>query len=134
MHTWNPGDRVAHATFGTGTVIEHNHDHVTVHFDDHGRKKMAVRYAVLSATDRVSRAPESRRAGSSSERPTDIGYENLNEQVTQRRGPSGATALADVVYVLKCRRCDTEYGVAAADILLRRCPGCMDAPPGLPLP
>lgn len=127
MHTWNPGDRVAHATFGTGTVIEHNHDHVIVHFDAHGRKKMATRYAVLTATDRAARAPEPRRAGSSSERPTDVGYENLNEQVTQRRlGPAGA----DAVFVLRCRRCDTEYGVAAADILLRRCPGCMDGPPG----
>ncbi len=131
MHTWNPGDRVAHATFGTGTVIEHNHDHVIVHFDSHGRKKMATRYAVLTATDRVARAPEPRRSGSLSERPTDVGYENLNEQVTQRRIGQGGAGQADAVYVLKCRRCDTEYGVAAADILLRRCPGCMDGPPGL---
>lgn len=130
MHTWNPGDRVAHATFGTGTVIEHNLDYVIVHFDSVGRKKMALRYAVLTATDRAARAPEQRRAGSSSERPTDVGYENLNEQVVQRRIDAGA---ADAVYVLKCKRCDTEYGVVAADILLRRCPGCMDAPDGLPV-
>ncbi len=131
MHTWNPGDRVAHATFGTGTVIEHNHDHVIVHFDAQGRKTMATRYAVLTATNLAARAPQQRRAGSSSERHTDVGYENLNEQVTQRRSAQGTGEPADVVYVLKCRRCDTEYGVVAADILLRRCPGCMGGPPGL---
>ena len=133
MHTWNPGDRVAHATFGTGTVIELNHDHVIVHFDAHGRKKMATRYAVLTATDRVARAPEARRAGSSSERPTDVGYENLNEQVTQRRLGEPGLAAPDTLYVLKCRRCDTEYVVVAGDIMLRRCPACLDGPPGLPI-
>lgn len=133
MHTWNPGDRVAHATFGTGAVIEQSHDYVIIHFDTYGRKKLALRYAVLTASDGAARAPEPRRAGSSSERPTDVGYENLNEQVMQRRSGAAWTSAADAVYVLKCKRCDAEYGVRAADILLRRCPGCMDASAGLPI-
>ena len=129
MQSWNPGNRVAHATFGTGTVIELGYDYVIVHFDDHGRKKMATKYAVLSPTDKAARAPEPRRAGSSSERPTDPGYENLNEQVVQRRRPDDGSPAP--VYELKCRRCGTEYGAAAADILLRRCPSCMGGPPGV---
>ena len=133
MHTWNPGDRVAHATFGTGAVIEQGHDYVIVHFDSYGRKKMALRYAVLAASSGAARVPEQRRAGSSSERPTDVGYENLNEQVMQRRSGATGTSAAGAVYVLKCKRCDAEYGVRAADILLRRCPGCMDASAGLPI-
>ena len=64
-----------------------------------------------------------------SERTTDVGYENLNEQVVMREG----NLPGQKVYVLKCGRCGTQYGANESDIHLRRCPACMGGPPGLPL-
>src|SRR6478735_1450142 len=41
MALWRLNDRVQHATFGLGTVIECKDQHTMVHFDDHGRRKFA---------------------------------------------------------------------------------------------
>lgn len=130
MNIWKPGDRVAHATFGAGTVLECTEPSLVVHFDDHGRKKLAARVAVLTPAGNAG-APASRRSGSRSERPTDIGYENLNEQVVSK--VLAGDAPGQSVVELTCRRCQATYGARPADILLRRCPACMGGPPGLPV-
>lgn len=55
MADWKPGDRVEHATFGTGTVLECNDQHTTVHFDDRGQRKFASHLVMLKPT--TSAAP-----------------------------------------------------------------------------
>jgi hypothetical protein len=50
MSEWKPGDRVAHATFGPGTIIAFDGQHAVIHFDDHGRKKFASHMVVLTPT------------------------------------------------------------------------------------
>ena len=50
MADWRPGDRVAHQTFGSGTVLACNEQHTVIHFDQHGRRKLATRVVVLSAS------------------------------------------------------------------------------------
>lgn len=59
MNNWNPGDRVEHATFGAGTVLESNAQHIVIHFDRHGRRKLAAGIVTLapSATADPHRAP-----------------------------------------------------------------------------
>ncbi len=42
-----PGDRVSHAKFGTGMVLETDDKTVTIIFDEHGRKKLAKGIAPL---------------------------------------------------------------------------------------
>jgi hypothetical protein len=133
MADWKPGDRVEHATYGTGTVIEFNDRHTVIHFDDQGRRTFASHLAVLAESQRQVRPPAGRRSRTSSERTTDIGYENLNEQVVVRQLDLPGSLTGQKVYVLKCRRCGTEYGANGGDILLRRCPACMGGPPGLAL-
>ena len=131
MALWKPGDRVQHATFGAGTVIEVNDQHTVVHFDADGRRKLASNVVVLTASDQPVRPPMARRSGMTSERTTDVGYENLNQQVVMRDLEGNLPG--QKVYVLKCGRCGTQYGVTESDIHLRRCPACMGGPPGLPL-
>lgn len=131
MNVWKPGDRVEHAVYGTGTIIEFNDQHAIVHFDDHGRRKFASSRAVLTESQRQARPPTSRRAGTSSERTTDIGYENLNEQSVVRRTDLPGSLSGQKVYVLNCSRCGVHYGANGSDIYLRRCPDCMGGPPGL---
>jgi len=72
MKTWKPGDRVEHATFGSGTVLEFNEQHAVVHFDDHGRRKFASNLVVLKEGTPPAPAPRSRLSRTSSERTTDI--------------------------------------------------------------
>lgn len=47
MAGWKPGARVHHATFGDGTVLESNDQHITIHFDRVGRKKFAPHIVVF---------------------------------------------------------------------------------------
>jgi hypothetical protein len=55
MSEWKSGDRVEHQTFGTGTVLECNDQHTTVHFDAHGRRKFAS--AIVALTKSTSPTP-----------------------------------------------------------------------------
>ncbi|MFN7916679.1 MAG: DUF3553 domain-containing protein [Vicinamibacterales bacterium] len=143
MHAWNPGDRVRHAQFGLGTLLEATEQHLVIHFDHYGRKKFAASVVALSpasvpgGTSITTMKPaysapaaSARRSGTRSERPTDVGYENLNEQTVVAIG-SGPPV--ERVYVLECRRCGARYGERAADIPVRRCPSCMGAAAGLPV-
>ena len=132
MTMWKPGDRVEHPAFGTGTVLEANDQHTVVRFDDRGPKKLASHAAMLTPSNRAAPGPSARRAQSSSERTTDIGYVNLNEQVVVRATDQQGNLLGQRVYVLKCVRCGAQYGASGGDIHLRRCPSCMGGPPGLP--
>ena len=132
MATWKPGDRVEHPAFGTGTVLESNDQHTIVHFDDQGRKKLASNLTVLTQSERTAPPSSARRAQSASERTTDIGYVNLNEQVVVRSTDLQGNRPGQRVYVLKCGRCGAQYGANGGDIYLRRCPSCMDGQPGLP--
>lgn len=47
MGDWKPGARVEHQVFGAGTVLECNDQHTVIHFDDHGRRKLASSVVVL---------------------------------------------------------------------------------------
>lgn len=131
MNLWKPGDRVEHRTYGAGTIIEFNDRHAVIHFDDHGRRTFASHLVVLTESNRPLRTPMARRAGTTSERSTDVGYENLNEQVVIRATDLPGDVPGQRIYVLQCRRCGAEYGVNRSDIHLRRCPACMGGPPGL---
>jgi hypothetical protein len=131
MLSWKPGDRVEHTAFGTGTVIEFNDRHAMVHFDDHGLKKFASDRVDLKKSQQPPLAPVARRSRTTSERTTDVGYENLNEQTVVRLTDLEGNLPGQKVYVLKCGRCGTEYGANGCDIHLRRCPACMDGQPGL---
>lgn len=61
MSDWKPGARVHHATFGDGTVLESNDQHITIHFDRAGRKKFAQHIVVLGEC--ASADPASVRSG-----------------------------------------------------------------------
>lgn len=143
MSSWNPGDRVRHAQFGLGTILESSDQHVVIHFERYGRKKFAANVVMLSPATAAAGtpittmkpaysapAPAPRRSGTRSERSTDVGYENLNEQTVVAVSEG---APIERVYVLECRRCGARYGERAADIPLRRCPSCMGAAAGLPV-
>src|SRR4051812_34627967 len=132
MTTWNPGDRVEHPAFGTGTVLEANDQHTIVRFDDRGPKKLASHVAMLTPSNRAAPGASAARAQSSSERTTDVGYVNLNEQVVVRATDLQGNLPGQRVYVLKCVRCGAQYGANGGDIHLRRCPSCMGGQPGLP--
>ena len=131
MPSWKSGDRVEHATYGAGTVLEFSDQHAVVHFDEHGRRKFAAHLVVLTQSQQPTRTRVPRGARSASERTTDVGYENLNEQTVIRHTTVDGSLPGQTIYVLKCRRCGAEYGANAPDIHLRRCPACMGGQPGL---
>src|SRR4051812_28876988 len=116
MQTWKPGDCVEHATFGHGTVIEFNTQRAVIHFDDHGQKKFASQLVVLKRSDRPPQIKAARRSRTSSERTTDVGYENLNEQTVIRQTDLEGNLPGQKLYVLKCGRCGAEYGANGCDI------------------
>ena len=131
MPDWKPGDRVEHATYGVGTILEFGHQHAVIHFDQHGQRKFASHLIVLTASTQpvVSRLPRGMR--SASERTTDVGYENLNEQTVVHATNMEGNLPGQKVYVLKCLRCGATYGANGCDIHLRRCPACMGGQPGV---
>jgi hypothetical protein len=51
MSTFKLGARVRHAVFGDGTVLEQSEQHIVIHFDDQGRKKLATALAHLVESD-----------------------------------------------------------------------------------
>ena len=58
MPEWHPGDRVTHPSFGLGTVLQCDDRHVTIHFDQGGRRKFASSLVVLTASaSRYGSAP-----------------------------------------------------------------------------
>lgn len=131
MHDWKVGDRVEHTTYGAGTVLEFSAQHAVIHFDQHGRRKFASNMVVLTGSSEPVRSRVSRGMRSASERTTDVGHENRNEQVVIRQTNLDGNLPEEKVYVLKCHRCSTEYGTNGCDIYLRRCPACMGGQPGL---
>lgn len=131
MSNWKAGDRVEHASFGHGSIIEFSAQRTVIHFDDHGQKKFASQLVILKPSDRPPQIKAARRSRTSSERTTDVGYENLNEQTVIRQTDLEGTLPGQKVYVLKCRRCGAEYGANGCDIHIRRCPQCMGGQPGL---
>lgn len=53
------------------------------------------------------------------------GFVNGNEQeVIARTGRPSASFRGQVIYEMKCRRCEGRYGANGCDIHARRCPLC----------
>ncbi len=62
---------------------------------------------------------------------TTLGYVNRNGQlVVQATGLSG-TDHGQYVYLLRCSKCQTEYGANGSDIFQRLCPKCQGGRSGL---
>lgn len=62
------------------------------------------------------------------------GYVNANQQeVIARTGRPSTSFRGQVIYEMKCRRCDGRYGANGCDIHARRCPLCDNGTPGEPL-
>jgi predicted RNase H-like nuclease len=66
-------------------------------------------------------------------RTTAVGYVNRNRQAVLRATGLPGTDHGQYVYVLRCGRCEEEYGANGSDIHLRRCPACDGGRPGLPI-
>jgi hypothetical protein len=140
MTTWNRGDRVSQATYGRGTVLDVNQQHIVIHFDDAGRRKFAIDRVVLEPTGEPPRPPMPpltalpkmpRGSGPTLEgSTTTVGFRNPNRQTVLRK----TNQLGDAgqhVYVLLCGDCGLQYGANGFDIHLRKCPSCMGGQPGL---
>jgi hypothetical protein len=50
---WNPGDRVHHQSFGSGTVLACNDKHTVIHFDQGGPRRFATSFVVLTPNPRL---------------------------------------------------------------------------------
>ncbi len=131
MSDWKPGDRVEHASYGVGTVLVFGEQHAVIRFDLHGQRTFASHLVVLTESSRVQSPRMPRGMRSASERATDVGHENLNEQTVVRATNLEGNQPGEKVYVLSCARCGAQYGAHGCDIQLRRCPVCMGGPPGL---
>lgn len=137
MKAWNPGDRVVHDVFGAGTVLQYDEQHAVIHFDDQGRRTLSTRHAVLAAANEPPRPvgplpslPRGPRTVAE-RNTTDIGYENVNRQKVVRATMLEGNLPGQRVYVLKCGKCDHQYGANGCDIHIRRCPMCDGGQPGL---
>ena len=139
MAQWQRGDRVAHAKYGSGTLLDVNDQHTVIHFDDAGRRTFATHLVVLEATGEAPRPgltgkppPMGRGTGPTSERnTTTVGFRNTNGQTVLRRTSLSGNTPGQHVYVLMCGHCSHEYGANGFDIHLRKCPSCMGGQPGL---
>jgi hypothetical protein len=138
MSAWKAGDRVEHQTFGTGTVLDVDDQHTTVHFDLQGRRKFVSHLVALAksttpapfAPGRLPPLPA--RPRTIAERDTtQVGYVNANQQRVLRAAGFEGNLPGQKVYVLMCGRCGAEYGANGCDIHIRRCPRCMGGQPGL---
>lgn len=62
------------------------------------------------------------------------GYVNENEQeVIARTGRASTSFRGQVIYEMKCRRCEGRYGANGCDIHARRCPLCDGGAAGEPV-
>src|SRR5690606_17300415 len=64
-------------------------------------------------------------------RTTETGYVNRNGQVVLRDTGLPGTDHGQKIYVLRCPKCETEYGANGSDIFQRKCPTCQGGAPGL---
>ena len=62
---------------------------------------------------------------------TNPGYRNRNNQVVVRATDLPGNDHLQRIYVLRCGKCRSEYGVNGSDIFQRRCPRCGGGRPGL---
>lgn len=62
---------------------------------------------------------------------TTPGYVNRNGQIVVRATGLSGTDHGQYVYVLRCDKCETEYGANGSDVFQRRCPKCQAGRPGL---
>jgi PHP family Zn ribbon phosphoesterase len=62
---------------------------------------------------------------------TTLGYVNHNGQIVVRATGLSGTDHGQYVYVLRCSKCETEYGANGSDIFQRLCPKCQGGRPGL---
>ncbi len=63
---------------------------------------------------------------------TEPGYTNNNGQTVVRPTGLSGTDHLQRIYVLRCSKCDQEYGANGSDIHERKCPNCQGGRPGLP--
>lgn len=63
---------------------------------------------------------------------TSPGYRNRNGQEVVRATELSGTDHRQKVYVLRCTKCEKQYGANGTDIHQRRCPFCQGGRPGLP--
>jgi hypothetical protein len=139
MTSWNRGDRVVHAGYGSGTVLDVDEQHTIIHFDNAGRRTFATHLVVLAATGEAahqppatSLPPTARRSARTVEGSTRVGFRNVNGQTVLRQAHVSGNGAGEHVYVLSCGHCGREYAADGSDIHLRKCPSCMGGPPGLP--
>jgi hypothetical protein len=50
MRSYAPGERVAHAQYGDGTLVSSNEYHTVIEFDAHGRRTFSSPRVVLAAS------------------------------------------------------------------------------------
>ena len=139
MASWNKGDRVVHATHGSGIVLDFNEQHTVVHFDSGGRRTFATHLVALEATGEPQRPlltgklpPVPRGSGRTLEgSTTTVGFRNANGQTVLRHTNISGNVACQHVYVLMCGHCAHQYGAHGFDIRLRKCPSCMGGQPGL---
>lgn len=63
---------------------------------------------------------------------TCIGHINRNNQQVIRATDLPGNDHLQKIYVLRCLKCQTEYGANGSDIWQRKCPKCQNSKPGLP--
>jgi hypothetical protein len=63
---------------------------------------------------------------------TQPSYTNRNGQVVVRPTKLPGNDHLQFIYVLRCARCESEYGANGSDIFQRKCPSCQGGAPGLP--
>lgn len=62
---------------------------------------------------------------------TEPGYVNQHSQKVVRKTSTPSNDHNQLVYVLLCQKCKTEYGANGSDIWQRRCPSCSGGRPAL---
>lgn len=62
---------------------------------------------------------------------TTPGHENRNSQIVVHATGLAGTDHGQYVYVLRCIKCEIEYGANGSDIFQRRCPKCQGGRSGL---
>jgi hypothetical protein len=92
------------------------------------------------ARDKTTKAARSsvpvrdRMKKSTTAKTTEPGYTNRNGQMVLRRTGVHGNDHNQFVYVLRCTKCQHEYGANGSDIFQRQCPSCAGGAPGLGYP